>query len=177
METTERIVEAFVRYVKGWATIPNIKCGGQKEIDLFAIDPVTGDRYHIETTVSISQNYRALTTRDYKQDDHKKRGKAAQARRTLDFFVKEKFGAPGVKAALAKYCDGRPCKKVIVIWEWEAGVEEAAAAHGIELWDFRQLMREIAELGRGKRTYFGDDTLRTLSLFAKAIAGEKYDRR
>ena len=44
METTERIVEAYVRYVKGWAMIPNIKCDGQKEIDLFAIDPKTDDR-------------------------------------------------------------------------------------------------------------------------------------
>jgi hypothetical protein len=33
METTEKIVEAYVRYVCGWATIPNIKCG-QYEIDL-----------------------------------------------------------------------------------------------------------------------------------------------
>ena len=39
METTERIVEAYVRYIKGWATIPNIRCGGQLEIDLLAIDP------------------------------------------------------------------------------------------------------------------------------------------
>jgi hypothetical protein len=34
METTEKIVEAYVRYVKRWATIPNIKCDGQFEIDL-----------------------------------------------------------------------------------------------------------------------------------------------
>lgn len=53
METTERIVEAYVRYVKGWATIPNLRCEGQKEIDLFAIDPVTDERWHIETSVSI----------------------------------------------------------------------------------------------------------------------------
>ena len=39
METTERIVEAYVRYVKGWVTIPNIRCPGQYEIDLLAIDP------------------------------------------------------------------------------------------------------------------------------------------
>ena len=38
METTERIVEAYVRYVKGWATIPNIKCERNREIDLLAID-------------------------------------------------------------------------------------------------------------------------------------------
>jgi len=37
METTEKIVEAYLRYVKGWATIPNLRCAGQKEIDLFAI--------------------------------------------------------------------------------------------------------------------------------------------
>jgi hypothetical protein len=169
METTERIVEAYVRYVKGWATIPNIKCDGQKEIDLFAIDPAAGDRYHIETTVSISQNYRALTTKAYEIGDHKVRSKAASARRTLGFFIQEKFEAPGVKTMIARYCGAQPCKKVIVIWEWEAGVQEAAALHGIELWDFRALMREIAELGRRERTYFGDDTLRTLTLFMKAL--------
>jgi len=37
METTEKIVEAYVRYVKGWATISNIKCPGQSETDLLAI--------------------------------------------------------------------------------------------------------------------------------------------
>jgi hypothetical protein len=169
METTERIVEAYVRYVKHWATIPNIKCDGQKEIDLFAINPKNGDRYHIETTVSISRSYRALTIKDFSPGDHKVRSKAASARRTLGFFLKEKFDAPDVQKALASYAGGAPCKKIIVIWEWKAGVGELAAAHGVELWDFRKLMSEIAELGRYKRTYFGDDTLRTLTLFIKAL--------
>lgn len=75
METTERIVEAYVRYVKHWGTIPNIKCDGQKEIDLFAIDPKSGARYHIETTVSISQNYRALTSAQFTPGAHKVRGR------------------------------------------------------------------------------------------------------
>ncbi|MDR7584895.1 MAG: hypothetical protein QN158_04805 [Armatimonadota bacterium] len=54
METTEKIVEAYVRYVKGWLTIPNIKCEGQLEIDLLAVDvsdPARIDRYHIESGV------------------------------------------------------------------------------------------------------------------------------
>jgi hypothetical protein len=173
METTERIVESYVRYVKGWATIPNIKCSGQKEIDLFAIDPVSGQRFHIETTVSISQNYRALTTKEYVDGDHKDRSKAASARRTLGFFLKQKFEAPGVKETFARYCNGGVYRKIIVIWEWGAGVEQTAAAHNVELWDFRLLMQEIAKLGRDKRTYFGDDTLRTLTLFAKALDGGK----
>ena len=65
METTERIVEAYVRYVKGWATIPNLRCEGQKEIDLFAIDPVTDERWHIETSVSISSGFSALSNEPF----------------------------------------------------------------------------------------------------------------
>lgn len=60
METTEKIVEAYVRYVKGWFTIPNIKCDGQMEIDLLAVDassPKGIKRYHIESGVSISGSY------------------------------------------------------------------------------------------------------------------------
>jgi hypothetical protein len=33
METTEKIVEAYVRYVKNWFTIPNIKRKEQLEIE------------------------------------------------------------------------------------------------------------------------------------------------
>ena len=54
METTERIVEAYVRYVKRWATIPNIKCEGQFEIDLLAIDHRRLDRYHIESGLVVA---------------------------------------------------------------------------------------------------------------------------
>jgi len=61
METTEKIVEAYVRYVLNWATIPNIRCKGQLEIDLLAIDPVKLDRYHIETSVSSSSAFSRLT--------------------------------------------------------------------------------------------------------------------
>lgn len=172
METTEKIVEAYVRYVKGWATIPNIKCGKQKEIDLFAIDPVSLQRYHIETSVSISNSFRALTSKPFESGDHKDRVKAAGARRTLGFFLAEKFEAQSVKQALAGYGAGENCRKIIVAWEWKNETQEVAAAHGIELWDFQELMRDIAELGRHDRTYFTDDTLRTLTLFVKAT-GQK----
>lgn len=175
METTEKIVEAYVRYVKGWATIPNIKCGNQKEIDLFAIDPVSLLRYHIETSVSISNSFRALTTKPFVSGDHKDRVKAASARRTLGFFLEEKFEAPAVKQTLAGFGAAENCRKIIVAWEWKAETQEVASAHDIELWDFRTLMQDIAELGRHDRTYFADDTLRTLTLFAKATADKLPD--
>ena len=68
METTEKIVEAYVRYIKGWFTIPNIKCKGQFEIDLLAVDPSNGEgihRYHVESGVSISGTFSHLTNKPF----------------------------------------------------------------------------------------------------------------
>jgi len=36
METTEKIIASYVRYVRRWATISNVRCEGQHEIDLLA---------------------------------------------------------------------------------------------------------------------------------------------
>jgi len=170
METTEEVVEAYVRYVRCWATIPNIKCEGQLEIDLLAVDPVNLERYHIESGVSISGAYSKLTSKPFSSDDLKQRVKAAGQRRTLGYFVQRKFGDPSVVQTLAGFGfkDGN-YTKVIVSWGWEEGVEEEAKEHGVLLWDFRKLMREIGEKVMGKRVYFGDDTMRTLHLFALAM--------
>jgi hypothetical protein len=64
METTEKIVESYWRYVKQWFTIPNIKCKGQYEVDLLAVDttaPRRLSRYHIGCGISISGSYSTLT--------------------------------------------------------------------------------------------------------------------
>lgn len=37
METTEKIVEAYVRYVKGWATIPNLRRAGPGQFSIRGI--------------------------------------------------------------------------------------------------------------------------------------------
>ncbi|MFQ5432912.1 MAG: hypothetical protein ACE5EN_10450, partial [Nitrospinota bacterium] len=94
METTEKIVEAYTRYVKGWFTMPNIKCGGQKEIDLLAIDVSNSKeirRYHIESGVSISGSYSLLTNNPFSTDDLKVRVKQPGQRRTLGYFIEHKF--------------------------------------------------------------------------------------
>jgi hypothetical protein len=65
METTEKIVEAYVRHVKRWMTISNIKCSRQYEIDLIAIDPVKLERYHIESGVVSAQAYSSLTNKGF----------------------------------------------------------------------------------------------------------------
>ena len=174
METTERVVEAYVRYIRHWATIPNIRCDGQFEIDLLAIDPVTGGRYHIESGVSVSGAYSRLTAKPFSTDDLKQRVKQAGQRRTLGYFVERKFGDPNVVRTLQQFgfVPGR-YEKVIVTWGWEADVPALAERAGVTLWDFREILREIATAFQERRTYFTDDTLRILHLFALANGSQR----
>src|SRR2546428_4985962 len=163
METTEKVVEAYVRYIKGWATIPNIKCPGQLEIDLLAINPATLERYHIETSVSISGGFSKLTNKPYSIEEAKERVKQAGQRRTLGFFIEKKFGSPAIGEMLQMY-GFKPgeYRNVIVSWGWDDDVPQEAGTHGIELWDFREIVKEIGSVSMAKSSYFTDDTLRTI---------------
>jgi hypothetical protein len=111
-----------------------------------------------------------LTVKNYRDKYLKMRVKAAGQRRTLGYFVERKFGAKPVLETLKRY-GFQPGKytKVIVSWGWEHGVEDEADMHGIQLWDFRKILREIAAAFERKSVYFTDDTLRTLQLFSLSI--------
>ena len=170
LETTEKIVEAYARYVKGWATIPNIRCRGQYEIDLLAIDPVTNGRYHIESGVSLSGAFSKLTTRPFDRAQLKLRVQQPAQRRTLGYFLERKFAQPEILETLKTYgFEGSNYVKVIVSWGWRPEVEAEAEKHGIMLWDFGDLMKQIADELQKKNSYFTDDTLRTLHLYARAV--------
>ena len=173
METTEKIVEAYVRYVKGWFTIPNIKCIGQLEIDLLAVDicnPNEIRRYHVESGVSVSAGFSRLTNKPFSTEDLKIRVKQASQRRTLGYFTQRKFADPGVVEKLKAFgfMPGS-YTKVVVSWGWEQNVPAAATQAGVELWDFREILKEIAQKSRSQSTYFTDDTMRTLQLMAMAM--------
>src|SRR2546428_9438013 len=103
METTERIVEAYARYVRGCFTLPNVKCDDQREIDLLAVKvPRDGavERFHIESGVSISGPFSRLTNRPFSLTDLRTRGKQPEQRRTLGYFEQCKFDPPGVMRRL-----------------------------------------------------------------------------
>jgi hypothetical protein len=169
METTERIVEAYIRHIKKWATISNIKCSGQYEIDLLAIDPRNVHRYHIESGVSISGGFSKLTTKPYSDETLKVRTKQAEQRRTLGYFVQRKFSAPGIREKLQEYgFTAGNYQKVIVTWAATDEAKQKAREAGIELWYFPAMIAEIADAFQNERTYFTDDTLRTLHLYARA---------
>ena len=174
METTEKIVESYVRYIKNWFTLPNIKCNGQKEIDLLAIDTTISNRikrYHIETSVSVSQSYSKLTTKQFSKEDLKLRLKKAGQRRTLGHFTEHKFGGQDVLNKLKMYgFKNNNYSKIIVTWGWNDDVPKAAKKEGITLWDFKKMLKEIADNTRSNRTYFIDDTMRTLQLMTKSLS-------
>ena len=134
-----------MRYVKGWATIPNIRCAGQYEIDLLAIDPAKLERYHIEVSVSVSGAYSKLTAKPFGRALLKQRTKMAEQRRTIGYFIECKFNVPEVIETLRQYGFNGDHRKVIVSWGWTGEAEKQARAAGIVLWDFRVIIREIGE--------------------------------
>ena len=171
METTEKIVESYCRNIKHWFTIPNIKCKGQHEIDLLAIDARSSvdRRYHVECGVSISGSYSPLTDKQFSPERLKERLHQAGQRRTLGYFNEHKFENPGVLARLAEYGflsenGKRNYERIIVTWSATAEALAAAKGKGIVVWDFRECMREIAQCYKSEKTYFTDDTLRTIQL-------------
>ena len=191
METTEKIVESYCRYVKGWFTIPNIKCKGQYEIDLLAVDiadPEGIKRYHIECGVSTSGPFSKLTDKQFSAVELKKRVSMPGQRRTIGYFSDRKFGQEEVLDKLSEYgfefhrdSDGKVhadnYHKIIVTWGWTEKAKQLADEKGIVLWDFRTILREIAGAFRSKKTYFTDDTLRTIQLFAKSVDEGQKTRR
>jgi hypothetical protein len=172
METTEKIVESYCRYVRQWFTIPNIKCEGKYEIDLLAVDttsPKKLGRYHVECGVSISGSYSKLTAKPFSTERFRIRVQQAGQRRTIGFFIKRKFGQQQVLAELKKYgfLPGN-YQRIIVTWGATDDALAVAEKKGIQVWDFRDLLHEIAEAYRDHNTYFTDDTARTIQLFAMA---------
>ena len=53
MEPEVHIIEYF-QVVLGCFTMTNVKCEGQKELDLLAVNPRTSEKYHVESRVSTS---------------------------------------------------------------------------------------------------------------------------
>src|SRR5262245_3170226 len=180
METTEKIVESYCRYVKQWFTIPNIKCEGQYEIDLLAVDTTSPSklrRYHIECGVSISGSYSKLTDKPFSSEQLRVRVQQAGQRRTIGFFIQRKFEQAHVLAELKKYgfVPGN-YQRIIVTWGATDGARDVAEENDIQLWDFRDVGQEIAIANRDHKTYFTDATARTIQLFAMAIDGRKSKR-
>lgn len=171
METTEKIVEAYVRYVKRWATIPNIKCKGGYEIDLLAIDPMhpkTG-KYHIECHVATSAGFKKLKAGRFDAEKHNVPQQKAIERNKLDFFVKRKFTGKAILDELHEYGFSKgKYQRVIVAWDWDEDVQKKADKSKVALWKFPELLDGLKDAFKDKKAHFTDDTIRTIHLLTLA---------
>ena len=59
-------------------------------------------------------------------------------------------------------------QRIIVTWGATEDAEVVAKENEILLWDFRDIVQQIAHANRDHKTYFTDDTARTIQLFAMA---------
>ncbi len=173
MQTTEKIVESYCNYVLRLATIPNIKCdSGQYEIDLLAVDPIRrgkAGRYHIECSVHVTPPFSKLTAREFSEEKLKRRAEKPKQRMTIGFFKERKFDVPEVLEKLSQYGFRQgDYMRVIVTDAWTDEAEALAKEYDILLWDFNQIMIELAELCAKTTKYFDDDTLRTIQLLLRA---------
>jgi len=179
METTEKIVESYCRYIKNLFTISNIKIKND-EIDILAVDTSKKTKtvkYHIEVSVSISSGFSKLTDKTYDREKYKQRSNQAAQRRTIGFFMEEKFGKADHLSKLNEFgFEKGKYKKVIVSWGWTDGAKKIADKNDIELWDFREIIKEIGDFFKNDNTYFKDDTLRTLQLYIKAVRESEKQR-
>jgi hypothetical protein len=164
METTERIVEAYCRYIKHWFTIPDIRVKNN-EIDLIAVDK-DGNKVHIEIGVSVSGGFSKLKTTGHESGEEKQ----PADRTNLGYFETKKFGSTEIKKELRDVYGFDPgsYKKIIVVWAAEDEAVKSAGENGIEVWLLPDLIEEIEEKFGRENGYYRDDTIRTLHLAAKA---------
>jgi len=155
----------------------NIKLKGNKEIDLLAIDPKTGNKYHVESRVSTSPSFK-LKVKDTKT----KKGRPHKI--GLDYFVEKKFDHADVTAKVKEAFGESDYDRVLVVWDIQDGaVVESARAKGIHILLMPTILVELITrnvdlpsmkhyLPRGQR----DDVLRTIELMALALAKGKPKR-
>lgn len=181
MEATEHIVNSFCNYLLEWLTVPNIKCKGGKEIDLLAVDPRSGRRYHVETTGSTTGKFRFLTSKDVEQWPN---DRPAQ-RKFIEYFDKEKFEHASILDRLKEYgfLKGN-YKKVVVTWDISSNLisrlEDGQIKgriteiptyqyKGLMIWKIPDILDTFLDRPKLDNWYVSDDIYRTLQLVAMKL--------
>ena len=173
MEASEKVVESYFRYVKKYFTIPNLRCGGQKEIDRIGMRENDGKvlRIHVEVSVTTSGAFKKINSQPYSETNKKTRSGSASERVKIGYFVYSKFNDNNVTSTLKDYgFSGNNYEKVIVAWDWDPTVEPIAAKNGIKLLRFKEILKEMMEVFGKNESYFSDDTVRLLQLLKKSGA-------
>jgi hypothetical protein len=160
MEPEVHVIEKYFQYFCKCFTMTNVKCEGNKEIDLLSINPITMERCHVESRISTTFKLRLEAT-------YTKRGTCH--RNGLDYFNKEKFEHPAVKKKILELFGNVPYSKVLFIWDTQCGGGTirriAKEKYGIEIMDLGAIIAVFKglKLPSGSR----DDVLRIMELVSK----------
>jgi hypothetical protein len=160
LEPEVHIVDRYMQLVRKCFTMTNVMLEGGKEIDLLAINPMSGEKFHIEVRVTIEKAFKLRVI-----DTQTKNGR--KHRRGLDTLNGIKFTPQTVVNAVEEIFGSSEYKKVLVVWdvEDEGVIEQAKSIYDIEVWKVSdimcRLMREV------KTKPYRDDVLRTIQLISK----------
>jgi hypothetical protein len=162
LEPEVHIVDRYLQLVKKCFTMTNIMLEGGKEIDLLAVNPISGEKYHIEVRVAIGKGFRLRLI-----DTQTKTGR--KHRRGMDTLNEIKFSHPTVVKAVTEIFGSSEYRKVLVVWdvEDESVIEQAKSLYSIKIWKISDIMSElIREVGTKS---YRDDVLRTVQLISRRV--------
>jgi len=154
LEPEVHIIEKYFQIMLKCFTMTNIRCKSNKEIDLLAINPRTGEKFHVESRVHTSSAHA------FRLED-------------LDYFVKEKFNHALVKKKINEIFGNNPYRKWLVIWiaqEIKVMVE-AKDKFGIKVVQLGDLIYEMIEKIEVKGSR--DDVVRTFELISQSLKEER----
>jgi hypothetical protein len=164
LEPEVHIVDRYMQLVKKCFTMTNIMLEGGKEIDMLAVNPVSGEKYHIEVRVTIEKAFR-LRLKDTQTRNGRKH------RRGVDTLSDIKFKPPTVVKAIKEIFGSDEYRKVLIVWDVEdkSVIEQAKRnPYNIEIWKISDLMSElIREVGTKS---YRDDVLRTIQLISRGVS-------
>ena len=162
MEPEVHIVERYMQLVKKCFTMTNVMLEGGKEIDLLAVNPISGEKFHIEVRVAIEKAFKLRVI-----DTQTKNGR--KHRRGMDTLNEIKFSHTTVVKAVTEIFGGSEYRKVLVVWDVEekSVIEKAKSLYGIEVWKVSDLMNALIQEVKTKA--YRDDVLRTLQLISGGV--------
>lgn len=121
----------------------NIRLKGGKEIDLLAINPRTGEKFHVESRVATKFKLRFKAT-------YTKSGRCH--RNGIDYFAEQKFNHPIVFKSIHDIFHSTEYRKILVVWDVQekSVVEQAKKIYGIEVRFFQKLLTDLIASAKGK---------------------------
>ena len=136
----------------------NVRCKGGKEIDLLAINPITKEKYHIESRVSTTFKLREKATMKENGTSHKN---------GLDYFKREKFEHQAVTTRIKELFGDLNYSKVLVVHDTEeptkSFIQRALKKFGIYVL-MKDIIADLKEEVKVKGSR--DDIMRFVELIA-----------